>query len=86
MQLNVKGFALASGVLLGVAIFVITLAATGRGIGNNLSHLSAIYVGYQISYLGSVIGLIYGFLTGLVGGLIFAVIYNGAAKPKGSSV
>jgi hypothetical protein len=40
-----------------LAIFVITLAATGRGTGNNLSLLSAIYIGYQISYLESVIGL-----------------------------
>jgi hypothetical protein len=85
MQLNVKGFALASGVLFGVAMFVITLVATGRGVGEHLTHLQGIYIGYQVSYVGSVIGLIYGFLTGLVAGLVFAVVYNIAAKPKDSS-
>jgi hypothetical protein len=82
MHLNVKRFALASGVLWGLALFGITLVATGRGIGDHLSHLSSIFIGYQVSYLGSLIGLVYGFLTGLVGGALFAVIYNGSQKDR----
>jgi hypothetical protein len=80
MRLNAKRFALASGVLLGLALFVITLVATGRGIGMNLSHLSALYIGYDVTYFGSVIGFVYGFLTGAIAGFLFSVIYNGSFK------
>jgi hypothetical protein len=76
MQLNMKQFALATGVLWGLALFVVTLAAAARGIGNNLSHISAIFIGYQVTYLGSVIGLIYGFVSGLIAGSLFAMVYN----------
>ena len=82
MALNAKGFGLASGVLWGLAIFVITLVAAGRGIGNNLSHLSAIFIGYQVTYIGSVIGLIYGFVAGLIFGWLFALVYNGFGGTK----
>lgn len=84
MHLNVKGFALASGVVCGLALFVITLVAAGRGIGTNLSHLSAIFIGYQISFLGSLIGLLYGFLSGLIAGASFSAIYNTTLKKAGS--
>lgn len=76
MNLNVEAFALASGVLWGLVLFVITLVAAGRGIGQNLSHLSAIFLGYGVTYLGSLIGLIYGFVSGLIAGWLLAVIYN----------
>jgi hypothetical protein len=82
MVLNAKGFALASGLLWGLALFVITLVAAARGIGNNLSHLSAIFTGYQVTYIGSVIGLIYGFVAGLILGWMFASIYNGFGGTK----
>lgn len=82
MNLNVKAFALASGVLAGLALVVLTLAAAARGIGQNLSHLSAVFVGYQVSYLGSLVGLIYGFVSGLVAGGLFATLYNRFLSPK----
>ena len=82
MALNAKGFALASGVLWGLALFVITLVAAPRGIGNNLSHLSAIFVGNQVSYIGSVIGLIYRFVAGFILGSLFALMYNGFVGTK----
>ena len=81
MKLNVKRFALATGTLWGLAIFLITLVAAGRGIGQeHLSHLSAIFIGYQVTYLGSIIGLVYGFVSGAVGGWVFSLIYNGSAS------
>ena len=82
MALNAKGFALASGALWGLALFVITLVAAARGIGNNLSHLSAIFIGYQVTYIGSVIGLIYGFVAGLIMRWLFASMYNGFGGTK----
>ena len=81
-QLNATRFAMAAGVVLGLALLVLTLAAAWRGIGSNLSHLSAIYIGYDVSYLGSVIGLIYGFITGAIAGFLFAVVYNGSLRQR----
>jgi cell shape-determining protein MreD len=80
MQLEVKRFTLASGAVGGLALFVVTLIAAGRGIGNSLSHLSAIFLGYNVTYLGSVVGLVYGFVSGLILGALFAVIYNGSTR------
>jgi hypothetical protein len=76
MHLNVKAFAVSSGVLWGLALLAVTLVAVGRGVGQNLSHLGAIFIGYQVSYAGSVIGLIYGFIAGAIAGGLWATIYN----------
>lgn len=80
MKLNLKGFALASAVLWGLAVFLVTLVAVWRGTGEHVGLLSAVYVGYQVSYLGSVIGLIYGFVNGLLAGALFAWLYNQLSK------
>jgi hypothetical protein len=58
------------------------LVAAARGIGNNLSHLSAIFIGYQVTYVGSLIGLIYGLVSGLIAGALFAGAYNSSSGPK----
>ena len=84
MQLSVKRFALASGTILGLVLFVVTLVAAGRGIGNSLSHISAIFLGYTVTYLGSLVGLVYGFVSGLLLGALFAVIYNGSTRTGGA--
>ena len=84
MQLNVNRFALAAGAVCGLVLFVVTLIATGRGIGANLSHLSAIFMGYSVTYVGSLLGLVYGFVSGLLLGALFSVIYNSSARAGGS--
>jgi hypothetical protein len=83
MHLNVKGFALATGVLWGLALFALTLVATGRGAGGTLGHLEGVFIGYKVNYLGSVVGLVYGFTSGLVAGALLASVYNRFAIPKG---
>ena len=80
MKLNVKALALTTGVLCGLAVFLITLVALWRGGGQHLGLLSAIYFGYQVSYAGSIIGLAYGLVSGLVAGALFAWFYNRLAK------
>jgi hypothetical protein len=82
MHLSVKGLALATGALGGLALFIVTLVATGRGIGNNLSHISTIFIGYQVTYVGSLVGLAYGFVSGLVAGGLLASVYNSFAGSK----
>jgi hypothetical protein len=86
MKLNGKALALAAGILCGLALSVVTLAAFWRGSGQHLTLLSVIYFGYSISYLGSVIGLAYGFATGLLGGALFAWLYNLLAKREKKEV
>jgi hypothetical protein len=82
MHLNVKGLALATGTVWGLALFILTLVAAGRGIGSNLSHISAVFIGYEVTYVGSLIGLAYGFASGLVAGGLLAAVYNAFARPK----
>jgi hypothetical protein len=82
MYLSVKSFALATGALWGLSLLILTLVAAGRGIGTNLSHISAIFIGYQVSYVGSIIGLAYGFVSGLVAGWLLAGVYNTFASPE----
>jgi hypothetical protein len=74
-MLNTKGFALAGGVVWGLAVFLATLASLWHS-GEHIGILSHVYFGYKVSPLGSIIGLVYGFVTGLVGGSIFAWLYN----------
>jgi hypothetical protein len=82
MQLNVKAFAMAAGALCGVGLAAITLVAAVRGFGLILSHLWAIFPGYQVTYLGSLIGLVYGFVFGVIVGGLFAAIYNRCMPAK----
>lgn len=82
MHLNMKGFALATGALWGLALFLLTLVASVRGVGGTLGHLEGIFIGYKVNYLGTVVGLIYGFVSGLIVGWLFALVYNGFASTK----
>jgi len=80
MKLNAKAFALTSGILWGLAVFLVTLTTLWRGGGQHLGLLAGIYFGYRVSYLGCLIGLVYGLVTGLVAGALFAWLYNRLAK------
>ncbi len=77
MKLNIKAFALTSGIVWGVGLFLLTLwimafdGATGEP-----TLLGRLYRGYSISPGGSIIGLIWGFADGLIFGAIFAWLYN----------
>jgi len=80
MKLNVKALGLASGILWGLSVFVLTLVALWRGTGDHLGLLRGFYIGYHVSYVGSLIGLVYGFVDGALCGAIFAWLYNCFAK------
>ncbi len=76
MKLNIKGFALAVGIIWSLSVFLLTLLSLMHGKGEHLVLLQIIFVGYSVSYLGSVIGLIYGFVVGSATGAFFAWLYN----------
>jgi hypothetical protein len=81
MKLDVKAFALACGVLLGLAVFLATWwVIVLEGASGNPTWLGAVYVGYNISAVGSFIGLAWGFVDGLIAGAVLAWLYNMLAK------
>lgn len=81
MRLNVKAFALTSGILWGVGLFALTwfLIAFGESVGER-TWLGKCYRGYTVSALGSLIGLVWAFFDGLICGAVFAWLYNRLAS------
>ncbi len=77
MKLNIKAFAMASGVLWAIAVLWITLLAmTGRGIAP-FNFISQFYLGWiSPDVLGLVIGVVIGFVDASIAGAIFAWLYN----------
>lgn len=76
MKLSKRALALASGILWGVCVFLITIYVIIKGGGNTLVLLQQFYWGYNISWGGAFLGLIYGFIDGFICGWIFALLYN----------
>ncbi|MHC4106927.1 MAG: bacteriophage holin [Planctomycetota bacterium] len=79
MKLNVMALGLASGLIWGLGLFVITwwiIAFEGEAAAQRETFIGLVYRGYSISATGSFIGLAWGFLDAFVGGIIFAWLYN----------
>jgi hypothetical protein len=85
IQMNVKAFAVAAGILWGFLLFAVTLLEAARGEGHTLSLLVALYPGYSVTYLGSVIGLVYGLISGALVGAAFCWLYNRFAGTSGEA-
>jgi hypothetical protein len=77
MKLNVKAFALASALVFGIGLFVLTwwMIALGGATGEP-TIIGRVYPGFGISPLGSVIGFFWAFIDGFIAGAIFAWLYN----------
>ncbi len=77
MKLNLRAFALSSGILWGVGLFVITWwKIIFGGASGNPTFVGNIFLGFSISPLGSVLGLIWAFIAGMICGAVFAFLYN----------
>ena len=77
MRIDVKALALTSGILWGFGLFALTWwVILFDGATGDITCLSPVYRGYNISASGSIIGLAWGFADGLIGGAIFAWLYN----------
>ncbi|MBU0570875.1 MAG: STAS domain-containing protein [Candidatus Omnitrophica bacterium] len=79
MKLDVKGFALAGGILWGASVFLITWMKI-IGYGSALDVIKSYYIGYSVTPLGSIIGAVYGFFDFGIACAIFALLYNKLAK------
>ncbi|MGA8733639.1 MAG: bacteriophage holin [Terriglobales bacterium] len=86
MKLSIKGLALASGILWGLAMLSMGLAnLIWSGYGQQfLQTVSSVYFGYHAtrSIAEVIIGTLYGTVDGLVGGAVFAWLYNQFARPN----
>jgi len=81
MRLNVKAFALACGILWGLALFAVTWWIIAfDGATHEPTLIGRVYRGYSICPIGALIGLGWGFVDGLIGGAIFAWLYNLLAR------
>lgn len=84
MKLSVKGLALASGILWGVAMLGMGLAnLIWSSYGQQFLQLMAsVYPGYHAtrSIAEVIVGTLYGFVDGLIGGAVFAWLYNRFVK------
>ena len=77
MKLNVKAFALTSGIVWGLGLFFLTWWVMAfDGATGEPTLIGQVYRGYNISPMGSIVGLIWAFIDGWVGGAIFAWLYN----------
>jgi hypothetical protein len=84
MRFNVKGLALASGILWGVAMLGMGLAnLVWSSYGQQfLQTMSSVYPGYHAtrSVVGVIVGTLYGVVDGVIGGAVFAWLYNQFAR------
>lgn len=77
MKLNWKAFAVTSGLVWGVGLFILTWWIIAfEGATGEVTFLGRIYRGYSISPVGSVVGLVWALIDGAICGAIFAGIYN----------
>lgn len=80
-KLNLTAFSLASGVTLGLGVFLLALMSEFLGIGiNMLNIISSVYIGTSASLLGSLFGFVWGFADGFTAAFIFALVYNFSIK------
>jgi hypothetical protein len=84
MKLSVKGLALASAILWGVAMLGMGLAnLIWANYGQQfLQTMASVYVGYHAtrSIAEVIVGTLYGFVDGLIGGAVLAWLYNQFVK------
>ena len=81
MKLNVKAFALTSGIVWGFGVFALTWwIIVFDGATHEVTLIGRLYRGYNISPIGSIVGLLYGFFDAGIGGAIMAWLYNTIAE------
>jgi hypothetical protein len=77
MKINVMAFALTNGIILGLAVLLVTLWYVIMGhAGATLVKIHNVFLGYNITVGGAFIGLLWGAVIGFLGGALFACLYN----------
>lgn len=87
MKLNVKALALASGLLWGSGLFLLTWWIIAfEGVTGEPTLIGHVYRGFNISPMGSLIGLMWAFVDGTIGGAVFGWLYNAVVRSAQKSV
>ena len=77
MKLNVKAFAITTGLIWGVGLFILTWWIIAfEGATGDVTFLGRVYRGYSITPVGSLFGFLWALFDGAIGGAIFAWLYN----------
>ena len=84
MKFDAKAFGLASGIVWGGAMLVVSAIAVSNGYASAFLQVMAdVYPGYHFGNMfGAVIGGVYGFIDGFIGGWLFAWVYNKLVDKK----
>jgi len=81
MKLNKRAYSLSAGILLGAAIFIITVVfIVFNHEGVQLAKLHKLFIGYSVTWGGAFLGLLWGIVYGVIGGWFFAWLYNRLEK------
>ncbi len=79
MRIHVRALGLALGILWGLGVFFLGIAALvipGQWGDQMVWILGNVYVGYDASVVGALIGAVWGFADGFIGGALLAWLYN----------
>ena len=85
LRLNARAWGIATGLLLGVTLFLATnilVIKGGQNVGQHLRLLRVFMPGYSVSFVGSFIGFIYAFVIGYALGRIIGAVYNRLVRPE----
>lgn len=78
-RLNARAWGIATGLLLGLGLFLATAILVIKGGPNAGQHLRLIRVffpGYSVTWAGSLIGFVYAFVVGYALGRLVGTVYN----------
>ncbi|MBP1679597.1 MAG: hypothetical protein H6Q29_1508 [Bacteroidetes bacterium] len=85
MKLRVQAFGLATGIVMGLFVFLLTLVSLWFGRGETIDALVVPFPGFSRSIGGAIVGLIWGFVDGFIGGALLAWLYNRFADKASAS-
>lgn len=84
LRLNARAWGIATGLLLGLGLFVATNFLVLKGgdvVGPHLGLLGVYLPGYRVTFAGSLIGFVYMFVIGYGLGRLVGAVYNAVARP-----
>ena len=92
LRLNATVQGLATGIVIGLIIFLATNWLIIKGgdigpvgepiIGPHLALLGEYFIGYRVTFFGSLVGFAYGFASGFAAGYLISIIYNWLVERK----
>lgn len=85
LRLNARAWGIATGLLLGLGLFLATVILVIKGGPNAGQHLRLIRVffpGYSVTWGGALIGFVYAFVVGYALGRLVGAVYNRLSGPS----